>query len=142
YDPIVTCAYVGLITLLLQNLFDLALEVPAVSIAVSVVCGGLLGRRKRDPEPRSSKVSVRHAVGGGFVLLELCGLIGALVLGRHTAIRDRDSLHQAYEALRRREPGADERFQRDLQAAISRHPGDGYLPLIAGVAAQVTNQPT
>jgi tetratricopeptide (TPR) repeat protein len=143
FDPIITCAYVGLVALLIQNLFDLALEVPAVSIAVSVVCGGLIdsGKRQTEPEARSATIPLRGRFSILFVVLQLAGLIGSLVLGRNTAISDRDLLHQAYDAVRRRETGAEARFQETLRATISRHPGDGYLPLMAAVAAQATNQP-
>ncbi len=136
-----SCA-VGVATLLLQNVVDLALELTSVALAMFVLLGGLYGGAMK---MRAQKLDTKLPLGKRHAPL-LVGLAGAVlsltsaVFGVRTAERDR---REAAAALRRTVTASkDEQLTvlEDVRSAILRHPGDPYLPLAAAVAARRAEQ--
>ena len=157
-DRVTAAACVGVVALLLQNLLDLALEVASVSIATAVLLGGLWGapsatRRRRhrseaedddengDEDTGSFELSLPPRRRVALAPLVLTGL-GALALtavalwGTHPALNDRDALQQTYVDADLSDPEASGAFRQKLRAAIRRHPGDPFLPLLGGLEAR------
>jgi tetratricopeptide (TPR) repeat protein len=130
-------AWCGIAALLLQNLLDLALEVPGVMIAASATLGALWGDRHRArardavrlPGPLTDAGALRVVAGVASVGV-LVGL-GALLFGLHDVESDRK------EALKRLEASATDpaSVRAFLRAAMSRHPAEPYFPLIGGALA-------
>lgn len=133
-------AWAGVAALLLQNLVDLALEVPAVCIAVATVLGSLWGdsRRHRPREEASTTGPVSRrsafAASAGVVVggLAIVGL--ALAVGAHNIDADRTALRQAVEA-RTADPTWTASIRGKLRDAMLRHPAEPYFPLLGGLIA-------
>lgn len=150
-DPVAAGAAVGTATLLLHNLSDLALEIPAVGFALFALLGGLWGAaRERDSERGRVVAAPSWLVAGPRWRLALAvGGIGAVALvisglcSPRTAFLDRRRLHADYTALTqaRAEPSAIARFKSELRAALDRHPGDPYLPLLGALIALYAGEP-
>ena len=129
--------WMGVAVLLLQNMFDLALEIPAICIAVMTVLGSLWGDRRRNSLPRratdagTSRDYRRLAVAA--VALAGLGLLGLGTIFRANDVAsDRTLLHNAHEA-----EGTDAvaRARGQLRAAMLRHPAEPYFPLIGAMLA-------
>jgi tetratricopeptide (TPR) repeat protein len=125
----------GLVALLLQNLADLGLEVPAIAIAavVALAAGEL-------PKPRPETESAERL--GWFALV---GAVPALLLlfavftwSLSPVESERRALSLAYHELPVK--SADERAQfRDLlHKAVERHPGESFFPLLGSLVAMRT----
>jgi tetratricopeptide (TPR) repeat protein len=138
---------IGVGALLLQNLVDLGLEVMSVGIATSVALGaltGALGRREvggkpddgglDDAGPELRTPLWRSAWVMAPLALALLSNAAGWATGLHTAIVDRTSLRAAYDELTHDKSKAPA-FRSELHAAIVRHPGDAYLPLLGALAA-------
>lgn len=136
------CA-LGVATLLLQNLVDLALEIPSVSIALFVLLGGLYGAAQQQPEPDAEPVRERrdhrfapYVLGSaGLGLLTLVALVGLW-----TAERDRRHVATRLSSAKSADQAANQAVLTRTNEAIRRHPGDPYLPLAASVAARRIGQ--
>jgi tetratricopeptide (TPR) repeat protein len=138
---------VGIGILLLQNLFDLALEVPAISIALAAAMGTLWGASRRARSGASEEVASpafrkkwlpRVIVGGAAVL-------GLLALGPCGATRDvageRDDLHRRLEAWSTSRRASDAAsLSSDLRAAMLRHPAEPYFPFLLARLAWATHE--
>jgi tetratricopeptide (TPR) repeat protein len=133
----------GIGVLLLQNMFDLGLEVPSVSIAVAVVMGSVWGggRRHRKGADDQGRVDVprywsalRGMVGVSGVILVV------LAVGPCHALQDvasdRDDIYQ--QSTIRTSPAALNDLESHLRAAILRHPAEPYFPLVAAQVAWMT----
>lgn len=130
-------AWMGVAVLLLQNMFDLALEIPAICIAVTAVLGSLWGDRRRHSLPR-------HATDPGpprdhrRLAVTAVALSGLALVGLGTIFRandvagDRTLLQNAHEA---EGPDAVARARGQLRAAMLRHPAEPYFPLIGAMLA-------
>ena len=123
----------AVVVLLVHNLVDLALEVPAVTIAVASVLGALTSA---DPAktPLFSK-SPR------WVVPTLVGalLASAFVLTANAAPpaqEQRDALHQSYQTTAWADATQVSTLRAELRSAMLSHPGDTYLPLLGGLAAR------
>jgi hypothetical protein len=141
-------AWVGLGVLLLQNLVDLALEVPAVAILSSAVLGSLYaGGPEADRRPeveessparrkqrRTFRVRMRRralayaVLAGGAVLFTL-----AAAFGRHQVEDERTEIQRDYNRLHVDDPTAVAMFRGHLHAAMLRHPGEPYFPLMGAI---------
>jgi hypothetical protein len=135
---------IGMVALLVQNLVDLGLEVMSVGIAFAVVLGTVVGSAWRsDPNFFQSSETI-SPTGKALAWLRLrAPLLGGIALlanvmgwvsGTHTALADRESMRASYEALSKDQAAAAD-FGVGLRAAILRHPGDSYLPLLGALAA-------
>jgi hypothetical protein len=133
-------AWCGVGILLLQNLLDLGLEIPAVSIAAAATMGSLWGDRHRartregvrrpGPLPLASVRRVTFGVGAAGVAL---GIL-ALALGLHDVDADRRAVHEAVDRAggHAQAPGAARQL---LHQAMLRHPAEPYFPLVGGMLA-------
>jgi tetratricopeptide (TPR) repeat protein len=143
-------AWSGVAVLMLQNLVDLGLEIPALCIGAATLLGSLWGDSRRHGTREAARAAggvypgvVSVAVGGAGAAL----VAAALLLGRHDVASDRADLLAAYEALPAR-PGprqpplsqtAPEQvsaLRADLRRAMLRHPGEPYFPLIGALVAR------
>ncbi|EYF03257.1 O-antigen polymerase family protein [Chondromyces apiculatus DSM 436] len=151
-SAVATGAWVGVVALLLQNLADLALEVPAIPIAVATVCGSLWGDPRRrglssrsDPRRTASRASDPSApdalphplqrfarlalvVGGAIALMG-----AALLRGTPDLDADRALTRAAFASWRPTDDPAPVRAS--LRAAMHRHPADPYFPLLGALLA-------
>jgi hypothetical protein len=156
-DKVRIGAWVGMGVLLLQNLVDLALEVPAIVILACAVLGSLYatgsippGSRPSDPRSSGTSGTVRRVrrwlLGRGRRRLPAFAFFGlgsvAFVLAmpsRGRSVSDeRSELHAVYERTSSWDQGAFEGFKQKLRAAMVRHPAEPYFPLIGAIAAYRT----
>jgi hypothetical protein len=133
-------AWAGVLALLAQNLLDLALEIPAVCLAASVVLGSLWGDRRihgTRPGLRLGSLEERGAqLGAGATALTGVATLGlALGGGAHDVTSDRAKLHEAYDALRSARPDAAAPVRAQIRAAMRAHPAEPYFPLVGGMLA-------
>lgn len=140
-------AWTGALVLLAQNLVDLALEVPAVSIALAMALGSLWGDgRRRGLAPRDApalqakgaRAAILQATAAAIAGLALLG--AAARWGTPDVVEDRAAARAALEASRSREGagagiGAGEALRPVLRAAMLRHPAEPYFPLVGALAA-------
>ncbi len=132
-------AIVGVLVVLLQNLADLALEVPAVMIALSAALGSLWTPARAaapsnatDPSSRLRRRLPAVAVAGTGAVAVL-----AVVLGpTHSAASERTELGAALNAKPISDPDSLHAFHRRLAQAMRRHPADPHFPLLGAIAAR------
>ncbi|HHH28406.1 MAG TPA: O-antigen ligase domain-containing protein, partial [Polyangiaceae bacterium] len=91
--------YIGILVLLVQNLFDLALEVPGVMIALAAAVGTVSSSLASTSKRRSSRTPSWKTPSTGFVAAAACALLLAIVLGRRDLQADRHAMRQRAEAL-------------------------------------------
>jgi hypothetical protein len=139
--------WVGVLIVLLQNMFDLALEVPAVSIALAAVLGSLWGDTRRRggalreakatapasaPSPSSSS-SIRAAwivAAAGVLLISIASRY------RITDVASDRLAIKAFYETRNVQFREDARALRaELHGAMLRHPAEPYFPLIGALVA-------
>ena len=132
-EALVLSCGLGVFVLLAQNLFDLALEVPSVSLALFALLGSLwAGRSKRRMPPAAPRrLWLPAGFSTAFVLL-WCFSASA---GLHTAQGDRRAISNLVQAKVGNGTPSDE-LRQELRAAIRRHPADPYFPLIAATIAR------
>lgn len=125
--------YVGACVLLIQNLFDLALEIPGVMVALAAAIGALDSarstakrRQRASTRARRSPLSLPLAVAAALML--------TLGLGRRDLEVDRRQLRAGAEAATRGTIPA-EGFSERLVAAVRRHPAEPYFPLLGALVA-------
>ena len=134
-------AWMGVAVLLLQNMFDLALEVPAIVIAATAVLGSLWGdgRRRHVPRAESDNGPPRDWSLPAAITVAVAGL--ALVafgsFFRSTDVAsDRTALRAAYEAEGNLQyPEEVARVRNLVRATMLRHPAEPYFPLIGALVA-------
>jgi tetratricopeptide (TPR) repeat protein len=131
-SPSRRCALVGCAVLLLQNLVDLGLEVPAVAALFFCVLGNAAGAAEGGA-PDTPDTWPRWVTPG------LCGacLVLALGLGVESQARLRHDLYTELDGASGPPPPA---FWTALERAVSAYPGDFYLPLLASSAALAAGQ--
>lgn len=145
-SAVATGVWVGFAVLLLQNLTDLALEIPAVCVALSVALGSLWGDGRRRKLPRTERPSgvemsprraaIRaRAAAAAVALLGL--LMGAAVLawGSHDLAGDRAAIAEAIRRGDLKSKEAREGLFGELGAAMLRHPAEPYFPLMGALVA-------
>ncbi|WP_437503526.1 O-antigen ligase family protein [Sorangium sp. So ce1099] len=134
-------AWVGCVVLLAQNLFDLGLEVPGVSIALAATLGSLWGEAyherplheapadEPEAERRRAWRTAAYAAASGLALVALM-----LRFGWRDVDHDRRALRAMSEAGAATGAGWP-RFRGELRAAMLRHPAEPYFPLLGAVVA-------
>jgi hypothetical protein len=145
-SSITTGAWVGVLIVLVQNLLDLALELPAVSMAMATALGSIWGdhRRRRvskatEPTLQWSDASPLKKVSiAALTLAFLVASAATCVSGVHEVGRDKDELYSSLTHLDVRDPAAAQRFRADLRAAMLRHPAEPYFPLLGATLAVAT----
>jgi hypothetical protein len=128
-EVLALCCSIGVAVLLLQNLLDLALEVPSVSLALFALLGSLSGYRKTKRANPGSRVSLRPTLvfAAAFTLL----WASVAFAGIHDALDDRRVVSELAKMLRAGNSQVKGVLQKELVAALRRHPADPYFPLIA-----------
>jgi hypothetical protein len=138
-----TAMLVGVAVLLLQNLFDLGVEVPGVAVALAAMIGGLMGaslRARNRASTINSTLSLSTLrrlrmvlIAAGLAILTLAvGLLGAL----RDATAERDDLHGRITTwVKKRVPAERIALRHDLRAAMLRHPAEPYFPLLSAELA-------
>lgn len=134
-------AWAGVAALLLQNLVDLGLEVPAVSLGAVVALGSLWGdERAHGPRERSqltgdlSPASARIPAIA-IVALGFGAIIAAVKWGFHDVAADRSALRAMLDATRSSKPEAFAGARAELRRAMRAHPAEPYFPLLGGMIA-------
>ena len=137
----------GLIALLVQNLADLGLEVPALAIAAVVALAAGERRQARaanEPAKRQARAANEPARRVG--VLALAGSAAAVVLVAAFAWSlmpvelERREMSEAYQQLSVKDAPERARFLGQLREAALRHPGESYFPLLGAlVAARTAN---
>lgn len=129
------CCVVGILVLLLHNLVDLALEVPAVSIALFALLGGLVGANQRGSNQsvgaasKLSETSLR-GMASAFCVLSAGVVVATLVWARSTVVEKRA---QVADLLGQR--GREAQALAEVKSAIQSYPADPYFPLAGGIIA-------
>jgi O-antigen ligase/polysaccharide polymerase Wzy-like membrane protein len=123
-------AWIGIVALLIQNLADLGLEIPALCLAVAVLLGAL--------EEHGAEESVHGTSRGAAVaaLATLTLVVLGGVLGRHDMASERQAVRAALLSDKvPREPARREELRGRLRAAMARHPAEPYFPLAGALLA-------
>ena len=121
----------GLAALLVQNLADLGLEVPAVVIAAVVALAAGESASSRRPEPRSLAPTLVLAVPC-FALWA-----AALIWSGQSVEVERRQVSAQYRELARNK-GSElvyASFNEALHGAMLRHPGEAFFPLLGSAAS-------
>ena len=139
-STVAASAWCGVGILLLQNMLDLGLEIPAVSVAAATTLGSLWGDRHRArtrealrrPGPLALPSVQRVTLGIGAAGAALSIL--ALTLGLHDIDADRRAVHEAVDRAggHAQAPGAARQL---LRQAMLRHPAEPYFPLVGAMLA-------
>ena len=131
--------FAAVVVVLLQNMVDLALEVPGVCIAVATVLGSVYGEARqkdaRRDEMGGSTTDARPAWVSLLVLgtIGTVSLVGSLKWGLHRAVPEHDTIHGQYVSLNRKSPEDCAAFRAEVHEAMRRHPADAYFPLVEGL---------
>ena len=132
-------AYTGVVVVLLQNLADLSLEIPAVCFALATVLGSLWGDRARS---RPSRGLAAKAPGRLAPLAPAAALVVGVVLavaafwfGHPDVGAEREAVRRTYEATNLADPRAHAALKGALREAMRRHPAEPYFPLLGALAA-------
>lgn len=136
-------AMVGAAALLVQNLFDLGLEIPAVCIALATALGSLHGDavRRRGGEREARRPSRRSGVwaAGGVVVAGAALSFAALRWGWHDVASDRAAVRRAFEAASASGDATKAArlaaLRAHLREAMRRHPAEPYFSLVGALAA-------
>jgi hypothetical protein len=132
---------VGISVLLLQNLFDLGLEVSSVCVALAVAFGSIWGgwdrtaRSWRVPEVESQKASV---VGWSVLIATIVFILLAIFpfSGFHDVASDREDIHRMFRAwVGERTATRTAQLRQELRRAMMLHPAEPYFPLITAQLA-------
>ena len=133
---VAAAAAAGVVVLLVQNTVDLGLEVPAVMLMLFTLLGALWGgrhyRKTSAPRPLSG-IEWKRALpfaAAGVVVAVLASLFGL-----HPVAAERRELHAAYRGLDVSDRAATAAFRERLRAAMHRHPGEAYFPLLGALTA-------
>lgn len=139
-SAVVAAGWVAVVVLLVQNLADLGLEIPAVGIAAATVLGALWGdpSRKR-PRERSAVDRLSSRVGQMRFAIAIAVAGAALsVMALAMSFRDvaaqrerlRDHFDRAQDDPSQRAP-----FRAALRQAMRWRPAEHYFPLLGAMAA-------
>ena len=135
--------FVGFSALLLQNMADLGLEIPALCIACCITLGSLYGDAKRRHLPREnenneSQNATKLIHGPIASLLSPLLAISAFTLpvfykGLHDLAKDQEELRTRMQEGHFGEASQRKDFLYFLRSAIQRHPAEPYFPLVGAL---------
>ncbi|WP_104987759.1 O-antigen ligase family protein [Sorangium cellulosum] len=132
-------AWVGCMVLLAQNLVDLGLEVPGVTIALVATLGSLWGEAYRERPLREAPPDDPGSARRAWLLPACAAASGATLVALMVGFGWRDVDHDRRELRAMSEAGAASggwpRFRGELRAAMLRHPAEPYFPLLGAVVA-------
>ena len=159
HDRTCLAAGVGVAVLILQNLLDLGLEVPALAIALSTVLGSVwpssegtragamesMARPETEPNDtgqraaRRSRARSRLQRRAAWVLgVGSMAILLAARFGTDEVTEERQELHIAYDNTKFGEAAVFAGFRERLREAVLRHPAEPYFPLLGALAAHRT----
>ena len=138
-------AWAGAVILMLQNLFDLALEVPSVCIAMAAALGSVWGdaRRRGSAAVRFAAAQVTERPRLARILPAAVASTAALLMalvarwGWHDVASDREALHARFSDKDSHQPAPRAELRRELRAAMLAHPAEPYFPLLGALVAWV-----
>jgi tetratricopeptide (TPR) repeat protein len=143
-SPLAFVSFVAVSVLLAQNLVDLGLEVASIGLALAAMLGALWGDAPDDVAQSSVNLSPLKQPAVAFILAGAALWIGALIMGRNTALGDRRALAAAFKALPQDQAfdASNERAKlyEQLRLAVHRHPADPFLPIIGALSARSADQ--
>jgi O-Antigen ligase len=127
----------GVITLLVQNLADLGLELPSLMIA-AVVAVAAGERPQRRCAPPAGSAALIGAVGA----LSVFGIVwlAASAWSRSPVEDERREVSMSYRALDLSDSGEQAAFRMQLHGAMLRHPGEVHFPLLGALLALRTGE--
>lgn len=134
----------GFVVLLAQNLADLGLEVPAVSIAATTALGSIWGDSRRGSRDAASpgrawRTHARVRAATLVVAATFAGLLALVVArGFRDVASDRARAHEELAAGRAATAEGRAALRAELRASILRHPADPHLPLVGAIVAWST----
>ena len=140
-SALVAGAWMGVAALLLQNLVDLALEVPAVCIGTATALGSVWGDGRTHGRREALRVQGPLADGRArFAAIALgtvglAAIVAALRWGAHDVASDRADLHTALAAVASARPEAVAPVRAQVRRAMLAHPAEPYFPLVGGTLA-------
>jgi Flp pilus assembly protein TadD len=138
-SPTGRCGLVGCCVLLLQNLIDLGLEIPAVAAALACALGGLAGTLQRPASSQGTQPSSALALAPSSRVLLLgslltsVALVAALLGGSELLPRLRQQLYAQLGRSAQGRPSPE--FWTELRKAMLAFPADPYFPLLGSSAA-------
>lgn len=132
-SPTRRCTVVGCAMLLMQNMVDLGLEIPAIAAMLCAMLGALCGVTRRSGSRREVPMGPRRRVvlAVGSALASIC-LVLALTFGVESTGRLRQDL---YTHLSTSQGLPSESFWSALREAIKAYPAEPYFPLLGSSAA-------
>ncbi len=131
------CAVLGVVVLVIHNMFDLALEITSVCVAAFAVLGAVWGARageqafseaSRRKGIKIASLASLAAIGGIPVVVTVAG-------GAHTAVSDREAVTQVLGAVEAGDTTRVSELGRAVAMALQRRPADPYLMLVGAIAA-------
>lgn len=130
-------SWIGVVVVLVQNMFDLALEVPAVCIGLATVLGSLWGAARRHRAPGGRVLTGWGARASGVIAgaVGLALVVIALLGGLHDIAADRSAVSAAVTTPGRLMVEQAETIRSELKVAMKRHPAEPYFPLVGAVVA-------
>jgi tetratricopeptide (TPR) repeat protein len=129
-------AFAALIVLLVQNLVDLGLEVPAIPVAVLTTLGTCWGAAHAAGTRTDYAVGawpVRMAWGLRFCSLALVAAVA--LVGRATVGDDRRRIQEALASSDLRDAEVRVRLRSERRTAMLRHPAEPYFPRVGAIIA-------
>ncbi len=135
-------AFTGIIVVLLQNLLDLSLEIPAVCYGVMLIMGSLWGDnlRSRTGVEYAKKRSLRLGRFAPALVLAsgLAMAVAAFRFGYPDVGAERDRLRREYEERDVADATVRANLRASLHKAMLRHPAEPYFPLVGALVATRT----
>lgn len=135
-------AFTGVMVVLLQNLVDLSLEIPALCYGLMLIIGSLWGDNLR------SRVGVEYAQSRSlrlgswapmFVAASGFAMAGVAYHWGHPDVgAERDQIRHAFEEGDVLKEPVRVALRASLHKAMLRHPGEPYFPLVGAVVAART----
>lgn len=135
-------AWVGIAILALQNLADVAFEVPGVMIALAATLGSLWGDASRRGLPKVdiSATSAKSRWPHAFAAFGVGAIVLAACFGRHSVGQDRADVFDRYAGgAGAKSPAKLAALRGELHAAMLRHPAEPYFSIIGALAASVAH---
>lgn len=135
-SPTRRCTLVGCAMLLVQNLVDLGLEIPAIAALLCAMLGALSGVAGRSGLPAEGNAperrpTIRLMLQVASAVTAVCIAL-AVTFGVESTGRLRQEL---YTQLSSTEGPPSDKFWSSLRAAIEAYPAEPYFPLLASSAA-------
>jgi hypothetical protein len=129
--------FAGFLSLGVQNVVDLGLEIPGVAVAACAAAGIAWGARPLDEAPSNDGPSYRPQLfAAAMAALGLGLILPAALVGANTLKNDKEKVSEAFPEDPQ-SPGDWAVFKGLLQQAMSRHPAEPYFPRTGALFAML-----